>query len=158
MMHRPRLRRVALAVAVAVAGCGPAEPADLPEIFAAGSPDIVISQLYGGGGNSGGQFTHDFVELFNRGASSVAIDGWTVQYASASGSSWAAANLAGTIPPGGYYLVQLAAGSGTAAALPTPDATGTMNMSGTTGTVALVTSRTLLSCGGSTACLPNAGI
>src|SRR5262245_11877839 len=158
MTHRPRLRFAALAV-VAVAACEPADsPADPPELFAAGSPDIVISQLYGGGGNSGGQFTHDFVELFNRGASSIAVDGWTVQYASATGSSWAAANLAGSIPPGGYYLVQLAAGSGTAAALPTPDATGSMNMSGTSGTVALVTSRTLLSCGGSTACLPNAGI
>jgi lamin tail-like protein len=155
MMHRFLLA----GFAVLVAGCEPADTtADPPELFAAGSPDVVISQLYGGGGNSGGQFTHDFVELFNRGASSVAIDGWTVQYASASGNSWAAANLAGTILPGGYYLVQLAAGSGTAAALPTPDATGAMNMSGTSGTVALVTSRALLSCGGSTACLPNAGI
>jgi uncharacterized protein len=34
---------------------------------AAASPDIVISQVYGGGGNSGAQYTHDFVELFNRG-------------------------------------------------------------------------------------------
>ena len=159
MFHRSCLAGLVGFATLFAAGCEPDDaPADLPEIYAAGSPDIVISQLYGGGGNSGGQFTHDFVELFNRGASSVAVDGWTVQYASASGNSWAAANLTGTSPPGGYYLVQLAAGSGTAAALPTPDATGAMNMSGTSGTVALVTSRTLLSCGGSTACLPNTGI
>lgn len=156
MTHRPLLLGFAVLCA---AGCDPADsPADPPELLAAGSPDIVISQLYGGGGNSGAQFTHDFVELFNRSASAVAVDGWTVQYASATGNSWAAANLAGTIPAGGYYLVQLAAGSGTAAALPAPDATGPMNMSGTSGTVALVTSRSLLACGGSTPCLPSTSI
>lgn len=32
------------------------------------SPDLVISQVYGGGGNTGAPFTHDFVELFNRGS------------------------------------------------------------------------------------------
>ena len=143
-----------------LASCGP-EPdlsSNPPQLFATGSPDIVISQLYGGGGNSGAQFTHDYVELFNRSAASVSVSGWTVQYASATGNSWAAANLTGSIPAGGYYLVQLAAGSGTAASLPTPDATGPMNMSGTSGTVALVTSQTLLSCGGSVACLPNTAI
>lgn len=145
----------------ALAGCEspdvPSEPSN-PMLEAAGSPDVVISQIFGGGGNSGGPFTHDFVELFNRSASSVTITGWTVQYASASGNSWAAATLSGTIPAGGYYLVQLAAGTGTAAALPTPDATGAMNMSGTTGKVALVSNQTLLTCGTTTACLPDAAI
>ena len=65
---------------------GTPDTPDHPPQILAGSPDIVISQLYGGGGNSGGQFTHDFVELFNRGASSVSITGWTVQYASAAGN------------------------------------------------------------------------
>ncbi|MBK9050751.1 MAG: hypothetical protein IPL78_07495 [Chloroflexi bacterium] len=32
------------------------------------SPNIVISQVYGGGGNSGATYTHDFIELFNRGS------------------------------------------------------------------------------------------
>src|SRR5512140_496287 len=159
---RPRcFARFALFAIAGLASCEPgpdAPPDNRLLLFAAGSPDVVISQLYGGGGNSGAQFTNDFVELFNRGASSVAIDGWSVQYASATGTSWAKANLAGTIPAGGYYLVQLAAGSGTGATLPAPNATGTMNMSGTSGTVALVTNQTLLACGGSTACLPNANI
>lgn len=30
------------------------------------SADVVISQVYGGGGNSGAPFTHDFIELFIR--------------------------------------------------------------------------------------------
>jgi|GEM_PF-4188887 len=48
------------------------------------SPNIVISQIYGGGGNvAGSQFTHDFVELFNRGDQPVSLNGWSTQYASA---------------------------------------------------------------------------
>lgn len=159
---KPTLRPGHLArfAVLALASCDPGSEtrSDPPQLYAAGSPDVVISQIYGGGGNSGGQFTHDFVELFNRSTGSVSISGWTVQYASATGNSWAAANLTGSIPAGGYYLVQLAAGTGTAANLPAPDATGPMNMSGTSGTVALVTSQTLLSCGGSVACLPNTGV
>ena len=52
---------------------------DLPwassRVEAAPSPDLVISQVYGGGGNSGATYTHDFVELFNRGNSAVNING-----------------------------------------------------------------------------------
>mgnify|MGYP000977711502 FL=1 len=35
------------------------------------STTIVISQVYGGGGNSGAVYTHDFVELFNLGSATV---------------------------------------------------------------------------------------
>jgi predicted extracellular nuclease len=109
------------------------------------SPDIVISQVYGGGGNSGATLTNDFIELFNRGATSVDITGWSVQYASASGTSWAVTALAGTVQPGQYYLVQEAAGSGGTTPLPTPDATGSTNMSGTNAKVAVVNTTTALS-------------
>jgi len=151
--------RFALLALLASCEYGTPDSADQPPLaYATGSPDIVISQLFGGGGNSGGPFTHDFVELFNRSASAVSVTGWSVQYASSTGNSWAAASLSGTIPAGGYYLVQLAAGTGTAGTLPTPDATGAMNMSGTTGKVALVSNQTLLRCGSGTACLPNTAI
>ena len=50
------------------------------------SPDIVISQVYGGGGNAGAVYTHDFIELFNRGTTTVSLAGWSVQYASATGT------------------------------------------------------------------------
>ena len=36
--------------------------------------DIVISQIYGGGGNSGATYHNDYVELFNRGAGTVDLD------------------------------------------------------------------------------------
>lgn len=108
------------------------------------SPDIVISQVYGGGGNSGATYTNDFIELFNRGSSPVNIAGWSVQYTSATGTTWQVTALAGTIQPGQYYLVQQAAGAGGTTPLPTPDAVGTIAMSATNGKVALVTSTTAL--------------
>ena len=41
------------------------------------SPDIVISQLYGGGGNAGSVYRNDFIELFNRSATySFDLSGW----------------------------------------------------------------------------------
>ena len=58
---------------------------------------VVISQIYGGGGNSGATWRNDFVELFNRGAAPVSVDGWSVQYASATGTNWQAAAIAGRV-------------------------------------------------------------
>lgn len=109
------------------------------------SSGIVISQLYGGGGNSGATFKNDFIELFNRGTATVSVAGWSVQYTSAAGTTWQVTSLSGSIAPGKYYLVQEAAGAGGTTSLPTPDATGSINMSATAGKVALVNSTTALS-------------
>jgi predicted extracellular nuclease len=109
---------------------------------------VVISQIYGGGGNSGATLKNDFIELFNDGSSSVDITGWSVQYTSATGTSWQVTNLGGTLlQPGHYYLVQEAQGSAGTVDLPAPDATGSIAMSGTAGKVALVSSTTALSGG-----------
>lgn len=121
----------------------------------AASAQVVISQAYGGGGNSGATYTHDFIELFNRGATPVDLSGWSVQYAKFDGSSWQVTNLGNHIlQPGQYYLVQEAQGAGGSTPLPTPDAFGTTNMSGTTFKLALVNSTTPLS----GTCPSNAGI
>ncbi len=109
--------------------------------------DVVISQVYGGGGNAGAPLKNDFIELFNRGTSPVNLAGWSVQYASAAGTSWQVTPLSGTLAPGRYYLVQEAAGTGTAPALPTPDATGNISMSANAGKVALVSTTAALSGG-----------
>jgi hypothetical protein len=138
-------------------GCGPADRPVLGSSAAAlGSLDLVISQLYGGGGNNGAKYSNDFIELFNRGATAVSVTGWSVQYASASGSSWSITNLSGTIQPGHYYLVQEAQGQNGGTALPAPDATGSISMSQSSGKVALIRNQTALTC--STGCLPNANI
>jgi predicted extracellular nuclease len=108
------------------------------------SPDIVISQVYGGGGNAGAVLRNDFIELYNRGPVPITVTGWTVQYASSAGTTWQSTPLTGTIAPGAYYLVQEGQGTGGTANLPTPDAAGTINMSGTAGKVALVRNGTAL--------------
>ena len=113
------------------------------------SPDVVVSQVFAGGGNAGAPFASDFVELFNRGSTAVDVSGWTIQYASASGSTWQATALTGSIAPGRHYLVQLASGGAVGAALPTPDATGTANLAVSGGKVAVVRDATALTCGAS---------
>ena len=125
----------------------------------AASSNIVISQVYGGGGNSGAYYLNDFIELFNASNAPVSVAGWSVQYASSAGGTWNnTTNLSGTIQPYHYYLIQEAAGTNTsAAAIPTPDvAGGAINMSGTNGKVALVNSTTSLTCG--TTCAGTTGV
>src|SRR5215212_12028499 len=99
----------------------------LPGIANAASPNIVISQVYGAGGNSGASLRNDYIELFNRGTSPVTVTGWSVQYSSATGTgtfSSNVTNLSGTINPGQYYLVQESSGGANGALIPAADATG----------------------------------
>ena len=119
----------------------------LPAGARASSSGIVVSQVYGGGGNSGASFSNDYVELFNGGAAPVDVSGWTIQYATAAGTTWQATPLAGTVGAGGHYLVQLASGGTVGASLPAPDATGTSNLASTSGKVALVRGTTAITCG-----------
>jgi predicted extracellular nuclease len=119
---------------------------------------VVISQIYGAGGNSGAPLRNDFVELFNASNSAVNLNGWSVQYASATGTGNFAANSVLALPnvilqPGQYFLIQQASGGANGALLPTADASGAQNMSGTAGKLVLVSSTTGLACnGGSTPC------
>ncbi|MER6943763.1 ExeM/NucH family extracellular endonuclease [Nonomuraea sp. NPDC000554] len=149
-----RVKSRALAILVA-AGVVAGSIAVLSSPSAAAAPGtVVISQVYGGGGNSGAPFTNDYVELFNRSGAPVSLDGWSVQYTSAGGTGNFATNkadLSGTLAPGQYHLVQLAAGSTPSGALPKPDSVGSINMSGTAGKVALVHSPDGLACNGSSA-------
>jgi uncharacterized protein len=111
----------------------------------ASTSGIVISQVFGGGGNSGAVIKNDFIELFNAGAVPVNLNGWSVQYASSTGSSWQVTNLTNvTLQPGQYYLVKQAQGAGGTDDLPTADATGAIPMAGGAGKVALVSSTTAL--------------
>jgi DNA/RNA endonuclease G (NUC1) len=102
-------------------------------------PHVTISQLYGGGGNTSATFTNDFVELFNPTDHTVDLTGWSLQYTSAAGDSWdfTSQPIGGFIEPGQYYLIALAGGA-TGAPLPAANINGDINMSATTGKVALV--------------------
>jgi uncharacterized protein len=114
-----------------------------------GAGSIVVGEVFAAGGNSGAAYSNDYVELFNRGASAVAVDGWTLQYASAASTTWQSTALSGSIPAGGRYLVQLASGGANGSALPAPDATGTSNLAVTGGKIAIVDTATALTCGAS---------
>jgi predicted extracellular nuclease len=105
---------------------------------------VVISEVYGGGGNAGATLKNDFLELYNASATSVSLSGWSVQYAAAGGTSWQVTGLTGSIPAGRNYLVKEAAGATGTVELPPADATGTIPMSATAGKVALVSTTTAL--------------
>lgn len=143
-MPQSRPRRL-IAGPLAVALVGAAAIAVAPTAQAVSS-SVVISQVYGGGGNSGATYTNDFVQLFNGSGAPVDVTGWKVTYYSATSStpSSGAATLSGVIAPQRSYLVQLAAGSGGTTPLPTPDATGTAALSGTAGRVDLTDSAAAL--------------
>ncbi len=118
----------------------------LPEVLLAqNATHLVVSELYGGGGNSGSSWTNDFIELYNPTDTAISVTGWSVQYASASGTSYQVTPLSGFVPAKGFYLVQEAQGSGGTQSLPTPDAIGTIAMSGTSGKVALASKATAIS-------------
>src|SRR6186997_718529 len=136
------MHRVRLVLALLFAGALLVAPA-----ARSASSNMVVSQVYAGGGNSGATYANDFVELFNRGASAIDISSWSIQYASAAGTSWQVTPLSGSVQPGKFFLVQLASAAAVGAALPTPDATGTTNLANSGGKVAVVRSATALSCG-----------
>ncbi len=117
----------------------------LAALAAIAPAQIVISQIYGGGGNAGTTYKNDFIEIFNRGNTAQSLAGWSVQYSSAAGTTWAVTNLpAMDLQPGQYFLIQESLGAGGTVNLPTPDAIGTIAISATAGKVALVNSITPL--------------
>ncbi|QCO67035.1 nuclease [Luteimonas yindakuii] len=139
--------RLLLAMAL---GCG---------LGATAHAQVVVSQVYGAGGNSGAVHDADYVELLNRGDTPEPLGGRSLQYASATGTGnfGASATQLVALPdvslaPGQYFLVGLAGGAN-GAPLPAVDASGTINMAAAAGKVALVEGTTSLGCnGGSTPC------
>ncbi|HEV2888199.1 MAG TPA: ExeM/NucH family extracellular endonuclease [Jatrophihabitans sp.] len=134
-----------LTTSVLVAGTWLAVPTSAWAGASSGAP-VVINEVYGGGGNTGATYKQDFIELYNKSGSAVNLAGWSVQYASATGTSWAATALTGTLPAGTYYIVRESQGAGGTTDVPS-DVTGTIAMSGTAGKVALVNSTSALTCG-----------
>ncbi|MFT3926179.1 MAG: lamin tail domain-containing protein [Myxococcales bacterium] len=108
-------------------------------------PAVVISQVYGGGGNTGAMIGNDFIELHNRGAAPASLSGWSVQYASSS-ASWLVQPLPDvSIPGGGYYLIKETGGTVSGTPLQGADTQGTMAMGSRAGRVALVAGTTATS-------------
>jgi len=89
-------------------------------------PDVIIVEVYGGGGNTGATFNHKFVTLFNTTTENVDISGWSLQYLAAATIGQASANNTFVFPPNtiiaaeDYFLIQLRGGEN-GADLPTPN-------------------------------------
>jgi uncharacterized protein len=143
-MSSSRIRFIAAVAVVLVIFAGLLAAARPAPAVSAG---VVISQVYGGGGNSGATYKNDFIELYNRGSSTIDLTGWSVQYAATTGTSWQRTVLTGSIAAGGYYLVQEAAGAGGTTNLPTPDATGSIAMAAGAGKVVLLNVNTTIASG-----------
>ncbi|MBI5534666.1 MAG: lamin tail domain-containing protein [Deltaproteobacteria bacterium] len=110
----------------------------------AGTSGVVISEVYGAGGNTNALWKNDYVVLHNRGTAAVSLAAMSIQYAGPTGSSWSRVNLTGSIPAGGYFLIQLNGGSN-GATLPTPDLSSTsISMGASDGKIALVSNQTTL--------------
>src|SRR5689334_22333071 len=99
--------------------------ASRPTAALAVSTTIDISQVYGGAGcGTAGcsTFKNDYIELFNSSGVAVSVNGWSVQYAASTGTSWQVTNLPNvSVPAGGYLLVAEGAGANGVNNLPTPD-------------------------------------
>ena len=72
------LALVASTLAVGTATTASANPA---------GTGLVISEAYGGGGNSGATWTNDFVELYNPTSAPISVDGLSIQYRSTDSTS-----------------------------------------------------------------------
>lgn len=119
-------------------------PAPIPASATPANDNVVISQVYGGGGNSGAPYKNDFIELYNPTSTAIDLTGWKIRYASATAASFPndgenIAVLQGSIGANGYYLIEASAGTGNAAALPTADLSAlSIKMAGPNGKVDLL--------------------
>lgn len=133
MQNLPRRALAAVSTAaVAVSGLVAIAPASQ-----AAGPGLVLNEVYGGGGNSGAELTHDFVELLNSTDAPISLDGYAVAYYSAGGNLGNRCSLSGTVAPGSTFLIQQAAGTGGTTPLPDPDAECAASMAGSNGIVEL---------------------
>jgi hypothetical protein len=154
------LTTAALSVGMLAAPAAASSTAAAATSAPAGAP-VVIAQVYGGGGNQGGVWANDFVEVFNRSDAPVSVDGWSLQYTSASGTngfgsmSSTRTALSGTLQPGQTLLVKGSQGeTPDLTPLPTPDVDGGIQFHQNSGRVALVTGTDALGCNSAATCTP----
>lgn len=108
----------------------------LTAIATMSNAQIVISEVYGGGGGSAAVYMNDFVELVNLGSSAATLSGANLQYASATGTFNSYAPLPSiTLNPGQKFLIEMvpATANTVGAALPTADYKVTSNLNIATG-------------------------
>lgn len=103
-------------------------------------PAVIITEIYGGGGNSGAPYTHDFFILYNNTELTVDISGWSVQYYAAT-STGKSSNFipmpeGSMIPSRTHFLIRGGGGT-TGDTIPSPNVIGGVNASATAGKLIL---------------------
>jgi hypothetical protein len=131
------------------------------------SSTLTISQVFGGGGGATGTYSADYIEIRNISSTPQSLDTLRLMYGSATGQfGSSAANIislpAVTLQPGQYFLVQAGTVGTGPPPVPSPDLiNASMNLSGASGKIALVTAAFLgNSCGatGTPCTLPDPNI
>lgn len=132
---RARILGGALAITTAILG---GQALTAPAVAAPDGSGLVITEVYGGGGNSGASYRRDFIELYNPTDVAIDVSGYSVAYFSAGGGKGGQHALTGAVPAHSHYLIEESAGSGGTVDLPQPDASGSLALSATAGRVVLL--------------------
>jgi hypothetical protein len=109
------------------------------------SAQVVINEIYAGGGNAGSPFNQDFIEIFNNGlpgSTAIDIGGYTIEYKPATMAG--TFSLLATIPagtflaPGQFYVIAVGPVGATGSAVPANLIGATTNLATTNGAVRLL--------------------
>ena len=100
---------------------------------------MVINEAYLSGGSAGAAYQNKFIELYNPTDAEVSLDGWSLQYRSATGTAnpTGVAALSGSIEAGGYFLVRQTPTVPAARSCRNRTCVTSLQPSGTTGTLLL---------------------
>ncbi|WP_372729875.1 ExeM/NucH family extracellular endonuclease, partial [Nocardioides sp.] len=115
---------------------------------------LVISEVYGAGGNSGATYNADFVELYNPTDAPISLSGLSIHYRSATGTSGGSPTaLSGSVPPAKRWLIQMSATGANGNPLPAPDsvASPALSMAAAGGQVYLLNGTTPITTSGNMA-------
>ena len=92
--------------------------------------NVVINEVYGGGGNSGAAFNKDFVELYNPTDQPIDVTGWTIEQRSTGDNVGNTHTLTGVVPAKSTFLITSTPGSNGDAITDADDTTAKFNFSG----------------------------
>ncbi|SIQ65323.1 hypothetical protein SAMN05421802_1231, partial [Corynebacterium afermentans] len=92
--------------------------------------NVVINEVYGGGGNKGAAFDKDFVELYNPTDQPIDVTGWTIEQRSTGDNVGNTHTLSGVVPAKSTFLITSTPGSNGDAITDADDTTAKFNFSG----------------------------
>ena len=92
--------------------------------------NVVINEVYGGGGNKGATFEKDFVELYNPTDQPIDVSGWTIEQRSTKDNTGNTHTLTGVVPAKSTFLITSTPGSNGDAITDADDTTAKFNFSG----------------------------